>query len=119
MIRGTLGRAIALILLVGGSLPSAWAASGDSTQRQLEELRQLIERQQSQLQSQQQQPQTQRAARDRCRARPERRRVLVDRLNTAGTTNLTPFGPAPATHPLGVQVGQDLDIYALRSQFSF
>jgi len=46
-------------------------------------------------------------------------RVDVDRLNPAGPGNLTPFGPAPGTPPLGVQIGQDLDIYALRSQFSF
>lgn len=46
-------------------------------------------------------------------------RVDVDRLNPAGPGNLTPFGPAPGTPPLGVQIGQDLDIYALRSQYSF
>jgi len=46
-------------------------------------------------------------------------RVDVDRLNPAGPGNLTPFGPAPATPPLGVQIGQDLDIFALRSQYSF
>lgn len=45
--------------------------------------------------------------------------VDVDRLNPAGPGNTTPFGPAPATPPLGVEVGQDLDIFALRSQFSF
>lgn len=45
--------------------------------------------------------------------------VDVDRLNPAGPGNPTPFGASPATPPLGVQVGQDLDIYALRSQFSF
>jgi phosphate-selective porin OprO and OprP len=46
-------------------------------------------------------------------------RVDVDRLNPAGPGNLTPFGPAPATPPPGAQIGQQLDIYALRSQFSF
>jgi phosphate-selective porin OprO and OprP len=46
-------------------------------------------------------------------------RVDVDRLNPAGPGNLTPFGTAPATPPLGVAIGQDLHIYALRSQFSF
>ena len=46
-------------------------------------------------------------------------RIDVDRLNPAGPGNLVPFGPAPATPPLGVDIGQDLDIYALRSQFSF
>lgn len=46
-------------------------------------------------------------------------RIDVDRINPAGVGNLTPFGAAPATPPIGVQVGQDLDVYALRSQFSF
>jgi phosphate-selective porin OprO/OprP len=45
--------------------------------------------------------------------------VDVDRLNPAGVGNLLPFGPAPATPPLGVQIGQDLDIYGLRTQYSF
>jgi phosphate-selective porin OprO/OprP len=45
--------------------------------------------------------------------------VDVDRLNPAGPGNLTPFGAAPGTPPFGVQIGQQLDIYALRSQFSF
>jgi phosphate-selective porin OprO/OprP len=45
--------------------------------------------------------------------------VDVDRLNPAGADNLTPFGAAPATPPLGVDIGQTFDIYALRSQFSF
>ena len=45
--------------------------------------------------------------------------VDVDRLNPAGVGNLTPFGPAPATPPIGVQIGQDLDIYGLRTQYSF
>jgi phosphate-selective porin OprO/OprP len=45
--------------------------------------------------------------------------VDVDRLNPAGPTNPTPFGPAPGTPPVGVQVGQDLDIYALRTQYAF
>jgi phosphate-selective porin OprO/OprP len=43
----------------------------------------------------------------------------VNRLNPAGPGNLTPFGPAPATPPNGVQIGQDLNVIALRSQFSF
>ena len=46
-------------------------------------------------------------------------RVDVDRLNPAGVGNLTPFGAAPLTPPIGVQIGQELDIYALRSQYSF
>jgi phosphate-selective porin OprO/OprP len=45
--------------------------------------------------------------------------VDVDRLNPAGPDNPTPFGPPPATPPLGAQIGQDLDIFALRSQYSF
>ena len=45
--------------------------------------------------------------------------VEVDRLNPASATNPTPFGTSPATPPFGVQIGQDLNIYALRSQFSF
>jgi hypothetical protein len=27
--------------------------------------------------------------------------------------------PAPGTPPIGVNIGQDLDIYALRTQYSF
>jgi phosphate-selective porin OprO and OprP len=45
--------------------------------------------------------------------------IDVDRLNPAGAGNLLPFGPTPATPPLGVQIGQDLDIYGLRRQYSF
>lgn len=45
--------------------------------------------------------------------------VNVDRLNPAGPGNLLPFGPAPATPPIGVNIGQSLNVYALRSQFSF
>jgi phosphate-selective porin OprO/OprP len=45
--------------------------------------------------------------------------VDVDRLNPAGVGNTAPFGAAPLTPPVGVQIGQGLDIYALRSQFSF
>jgi phosphate-selective porin OprO/OprP len=46
-------------------------------------------------------------------------RIDVDRLNPAGIGNLTPFGPAPGTPPVGVQIGQDLNVFALRSQFAF
>jgi phosphate-selective porin OprO/OprP len=46
-------------------------------------------------------------------------RVDVDRLNPAGPGNLTPFGPAPGTPPIGVDIGQDLNIYGLRTQYSF
>lgn len=45
--------------------------------------------------------------------------IDADRLNPAGPGNLTPFGPAPGTPPIGVQIGQDLNVYALRSQYSF
>jgi len=45
--------------------------------------------------------------------------IDVDRLNPAGPGNTQPFGPAPNTPPTGVQVGQDLDVFALRTQFSF
>jgi len=45
--------------------------------------------------------------------------VDVDRLNPAGVGNLTPFGAAPGTPPIGAQIGQDLDIYGLRTQYSF
>lgn len=45
--------------------------------------------------------------------------IDVDRLNPAGAANTQPFGPAPNTPPTGVQIGQDLDVFALRTQFSF
>jgi phosphate-selective porin OprO/OprP len=45
--------------------------------------------------------------------------IDVDRLNPAGPGNLTPFGESPATPPSGVGVGQDLDVFALRTQYSF
>jgi len=45
--------------------------------------------------------------------------IDVDRLNPAGPGNTQPFGAAPNTPPLGVQIGQDLDVFALRTQFSF
>ncbi len=45
--------------------------------------------------------------------------IDVDRLNPAGPGNLTPFGAAPNTPPVGVEIGQDLDIFALRTQYSF
>jgi phosphate-selective porin OprO and OprP len=46
-------------------------------------------------------------------------RIKVDRLNPARTGSPTPFGDAPGTPPFGVQIGQDLNTYALRTQFSF
>jgi phosphate-selective porin OprO/OprP len=45
--------------------------------------------------------------------------IDVDRLNPAGPGNTQPFGPAPNTPPNGAQIGQDLDVIALRTQFSF
>lgn len=45
--------------------------------------------------------------------------VDVDRLNPAGPGNPTPFGAGPATPPLGAQIGQQYDVYAVRSQFAF
>ena len=45
--------------------------------------------------------------------------VNVDRLNPAGPGNLTPFGPGTATPPIGAQIGQRYDAWAVRSQFAF
>jgi phosphate-selective porin OprO/OprP len=45
--------------------------------------------------------------------------IDVDRLNPAGPGNLAPFGPAPATPPNGVEIGQDLDVLAISTQYSF
>ena len=45
--------------------------------------------------------------------------IDVDRLNPAGADNALPFGPVPNTPPTGVEIGQDLDVFALRTQFSF
>jgi phosphate-selective porin OprO/OprP len=45
--------------------------------------------------------------------------IDVDRLNPAGPGNLTPFGPSPSTPPVGVEIGQDLDVLAIRTQYSF
>ena len=45
--------------------------------------------------------------------------IDVDRLNPAGPGNLTPFGPRRRTPPPGVEIGQDLDVFALRTQYSF
>jgi len=43
----------------------------------------------------------------------------VDRLNLAGPGNTQPFGAPPNTPPAGVEIGQDLDVFALRTQYSF
>jgi phosphate-selective porin OprO and OprP len=45
--------------------------------------------------------------------------VRVDRLNPADSFDPEPFGPAPSTPPIGVQIGQSLDIAALRIRYSF
>ena len=45
--------------------------------------------------------------------------IDVERLNPAGPGNTAPFGAAPATPPIGVEIGQDLDVIALRTQYSF
>lgn len=45
-------------------------------------------------------------------------RVDVDRLNPA-TAGSLPFGPSPLTPPAGAEIGQDLEIYTLRTQFGF
>ena len=44
--------------------------------------------------------------------------VNVDRLNPASVKNPVPFGPPPLTPPIGVYIGQALNVIALRSQFS-
>jgi phosphate-selective porin OprO/OprP len=44
--------------------------------------------------------------------------VNVNRLNPASPQSPEPFGPAPATPPVGVAIGQSLNVIALRSQFS-
>ena len=38
----------------------------------------------------------------------------VDRLNPSATA----FGPSPASPPIGAQIGQSLNAYALRAQYS-
>lgn len=44
--------------------------------------------------------------------------VEIERLNPA-TPGSIPFGPAPATPPVGVAIGQDFDILNLRTQLAF
>ncbi|MCC6918458.1 MAG: porin [Alphaproteobacteria bacterium] len=45
--------------------------------------------------------------------------VDVDRLNPARVGDLTPFGPSPATPPVGAEIGQSYRVLSLRSQVSF
>ncbi len=45
--------------------------------------------------------------------------VEVDRLNPAGPGNTTPFGAGAATPPVGVEIGQNYDVFAVRTQFGF
>jgi phosphate-selective porin OprO/OprP len=56
---------------------------------------------------------------DRTRLMLNAMHVRVDRLNPARPTDPEPFGPAPLTPPIGVQIGQTLDILALRLRYSF
>jgi hypothetical protein len=44
---------------------------------------------------------------------------LVDRLNPASPADPEPFGSGDATPPIGVQIGQTLHAFALRTQYSF
>jgi phosphate-selective porin OprO and OprP len=45
--------------------------------------------------------------------------ISVDRLNPASPTDPEPFGSGDATPPIGVQIGQTLHAFALRTQYSF
>lgn len=45
--------------------------------------------------------------------------VDVNRLNPAGPGNLVPFGTGTATPPIGAQIGQTFNAFAVRSQFAF
>ena len=45
--------------------------------------------------------------------------VRVDRLNPAAPLDPEPFGPAPVTPPVGVQIGQRLDVLAMRVRYAF
>ncbi|MEJ2816462.1 porin [Caulobacter sp. CCG-8] len=45
--------------------------------------------------------------------------VKVDRLNPASPADPEPFGPAPTTPPVGVQIGQTLDVVAMRLRYAF
>jgi phosphate-selective porin OprO/OprP len=45
--------------------------------------------------------------------------VRIDRLNPAGPLDPQPFGPPPATPPIGVQIGQTFDVVATRLRYAF
>ena len=45
--------------------------------------------------------------------------ISVSRLNPAGPGALTPFGTGAATPPPGVDVGQNLKVWTMRTQYSF
>lgn len=45
--------------------------------------------------------------------------VRVDRLNPASVFDPQPFGAPPLTPPIGVQIGQDLNIFAIRGRYGF
>jgi phosphate-selective porin OprO/OprP len=45
--------------------------------------------------------------------------VDVNRLNPAGPGNTTPFGAGTATPPVGAEIGQSYDAFAVRTQFGF
>lgn len=45
--------------------------------------------------------------------------VRVDRLNPASQAFPEPFGPAPATPPIGVQIGQTFGVWALHGRYAF
>ncbi len=56
---------------------------------------------------------------DRIRIMLNGMHVRVDRLNPAGPADPEPFGPAPLTPPIGVQIGQSLDVVAMRVRYAF
>jgi phosphate-selective porin OprO/OprP len=45
--------------------------------------------------------------------------VEIDRLNPASAFDPQPFGAPPLTPPAGVQIGQSLDVVAMRVRYAF
>jgi phosphate-selective porin OprO/OprP len=45
--------------------------------------------------------------------------VAIHRLNPASALDPEPFGPPPETPPLGVQIGQNLNIFAFRGRIAY